>query len=115
MIGSVSDDRNGRARSADRLREMLALSGDPLRLYTTEALYRVQVDYTCQLLDAVDEVTDSVTAGLITEAIYERLTGDGVSAAAERIREARAGLERLMNEPPQPLRFPGGLIRRSRR
>lgn len=88
-----------RISSADRLRELVAAGGDPLRLYRTEALYHIQVDYTCQLLDAVDEVADAVTAGLITDAIYERLSGDGVSATAQRIREARAEYERQMREP----------------
>jgi hypothetical protein len=68
-------------------------------MYTGEVMYAVQVDYTCQLLDVVDEVVDSVTAGLITDAIYERLSGDGVSEAAGRIREARAMMEQLSREP----------------
>jgi hypothetical protein len=89
-----------RTSSADRLRGRLAASGGTLRLYTTDTLYHVQVDYTCQLLDVVDEVTDSVTADLITDAIYERLSGDGVSEAAERIREARAEMERLSRTVP---------------
>ena len=100
---------NGHA-SADRLRERLAANGDTLRMYTGEAMYHVQVEYTCRLLDVVDEVTDSVTAELITDAIYERLSGDGVSEAAQRIRETRAEIDRLMRQPPQPI-FPGrGLI-----
>jgi hypothetical protein len=89
-----------RPSSADRLRRLLAATGDPLRLYTTETLYRVQVDYTCQLLDVVDEVADEVTASLIMSAIYERLISDGVSEAAKRIRETRAEMERLMSVPP---------------
>jgi hypothetical protein len=107
----MGDEPRDRVPSADKLRELLAASGDPLRMYTTEALYHVQVDYTCQLLDVVDEVVDSVTAGLITDAIYERLSGDGVSAAAERIREARAEMERLAREPVRL--YPP--VRRSRR
>jgi len=99
----MSDDEPGRARSADRLREMLALSGEPLRLYQTEALYNVQVEYTCQLLDVVDEVTDEFTAGLIADGIYERLTGDGVSEAATRQREAVERLADLMRNPLPPL------------
>jgi hypothetical protein len=86
--------------SAARLRDRLAASGDPLRTYTAEALYRIQVDYTCQLLDVVDEVVDQVTAQLITDAIYERLSGEGVSEAARRIREARAEMERLARRIP---------------
>ena len=98
---------NARRPSADRLRERLAANGDSLRMYTGE-VYAVQVDYTCQLLDVVDEVVDSVTAGLITDAIYERLSGDGVSEAARRIREARAMVEQLAREPvPIITRFPG--------
>lgn len=95
--------------SADRLRSRLAGHEAALAAYQGEVMYHVQVDYTCQLLDVVDEVTDPVTAALITDAIYERLTGDGVSDAAARQRQARADLERLMWEraprtqmPPPP-------------
>ena len=87
-----------RPASADRLRELLAASGDPLRLYLNETMYHVQIDYTCQLLDVVDEVTDTVTAGMITDLIYERLSGDGASKAAQRIRDARVAVERLSRE-----------------
>jgi hypothetical protein len=66
----------------------------------TETLYRVQIDWTCQVLDVVDEITGPVTAGLITDLIYERLSGDGVSAAAQRQRAMQAELQRLMREPP---------------
>ena len=83
------------ASSADRLRERLAANGDTLRMYTGETMYHVQVNYTCQLLDVVDEVADPATARLITDAIYERLSGDGVSEAVQRIREARVTLEQL--------------------
>lgn len=82
-------------KSADRLREKLAGHAAALVMYQGETLYHVQVDWTCQLLDVVDEVTDPVTAALITDVIYERLAGDGVSEAAGRIREARAELKRL--------------------
>ena len=87
----MTDSTASRASSADRLRERLSQSAEPLRLYQTEVLYHVQIDYTCQLLDVVDEVTDPVTAGMITDLIYERLTGDAASAAAK-----RAECERLM-------------------
>jgi hypothetical protein len=82
--------------SADKLREMLTLSDGALRMYQGEVLYHVQVDWTCRLLDVVDEVTDPVTAGLVTDLIYERLTGDGVSEAAERQREAIERVAQLM-------------------
>ena len=90
--------------SAHRLREMLARHDRALAMYTGEALYHYQVDYTCQLLDVVDEVTDPVTAGRVTDGIYERLTGDGVSEAARRVREARAEYERLVrSRVPRPM------------
>lgn len=92
--------------SADRLREHLAANGDTLRMYTGEAMYHVQVDYTCQLLDVVDEVTDSFTANLIADAIYERLSGDGVSEAATSIRAARAQME-LLTQGVMPISPPG--------
>ena len=72
-------------------------------MYTGEALYHTQVDWTCQLLDVVDEVTDPVTARLITDAIYERLSGDGASDAAARIREARRQVEWLARHPANPV------------
>lgn len=81
-------------RSADRLRERLASSDEPSRLYQGETLYHVQVDYTCQLLDVVDEVTDEVTATLITDAIYERLAGESAFDAMQRMRDANAELTR---------------------
>ena len=89
--------------SADRLREKLGRHDRALRAYRGETLYHLEVDFTCRLLDVVDEVTDEVTAALITDVIYERLTGDGVSAAAQRIRDTQAELARLMRELPRPL------------
>lgn len=68
-------------------------------MYQTETLYHVQTDWTCQLLDVVDEVTDPVTAELITDTIYERLSGDGVSEAAQRQRDALAQAEHLARRP----------------
>jgi hypothetical protein len=95
----MGDDRT---KSADRLREMLVLDSEALAMYRNETLYHVQIDLTCRLLDVVDEVTDPVTAGLITDLIYERMTGGGVSEAAERQRDAVAALDRLMRESPRP-------------
>lgn len=92
-------------RSASYLREMLARTDGARAMYQTDALYNMQVEWTCRLLDVVDEVTDPVTAQLITDVIYERLTGDGVSEAARRQREVRAELERLTREWPPPLPF----------
>jgi hypothetical protein len=67
-------------------------------MYQREALYHAQIDYTCQVLDIVDELADPVTAALITDAISERLTGDGVSEAAKRERDTKAQHERLLRE-----------------
>jgi hypothetical protein len=93
-----------RTKSADRLRQMLALNPGALAMYQNETLYHVQIDWTCQLLDVVDEIIDPVTAGLITDLIYERLSGDGVSEAAQRQRDARAELNRLIREMPPLIR-----------
>jgi hypothetical protein len=92
-----------RRRSADRLAELLAANGNTLRLATTEALYRVQIEYTCDLLDVVDEVCDETTANLITDAIYGRLSGTGAVEADKRVREARQAMERLLREPSAPI------------
>lgn len=53
----------GRPRSSDRLRELFMVSTDPLRLYKTEALYHLQVDWTCDLLDIVDAGVETTGAG----------------------------------------------------
>jgi hypothetical protein len=90
---------NQRQSSAYRLREMLALYHAPTRMYEMDVLYHVQIDYTCQLLDVVDEVTDPVTAALVTDRIYGRLTGDGVGEVERRIRDAQDQLARMMREP----------------
>lgn len=92
--------------SASYLRERLARTDRARAMYQTEALYNMQVEWTCRLLDVVDEITDPVTAQLITDVIYERLTGDGVSEAAQRQREVRAELERLMRGGPPPFAPP---------
>lgn len=102
--------RPGRVSSANRLRELLRQSPHSLRLYQTETLYHVQIDYTCQLLDVVDEVCDEVSAGLITAAIYGRLSGTGAGEADQRLREARDAAERLMLEAPAPINV-SGLLR----
>jgi hypothetical protein len=88
-----------RVPAATQLRRALGNHAGGIGIYTTEAMYHVQVDCTCQLLDAVDEVTDAVTATMITDVILEKLTGEGVSAAAKRIREGREQYERLMSDP----------------
>lgn len=96
----------GNGRSARHLRERLSGHEDAIKAYTGDLLYHVQIDFTCQLLEAVDEVTDEVTATMIVDTIYERLTGDGVSAAAERIRESRAKMQELARMPWPPTGFP---------
>lgn len=81
--------------SADRLREMLAAHGSAMRAYMGEALYHAQVDYTCQLLDVVDEVASPATAKRITGAICARLVDAGALAAAERMQQRAAEIEVL--------------------
>ena len=64
-----------RVPSRDRLQRALAAHGAALRAMTGDALYNVQVRYTCDLLDVVfDEITDEHTAARITDLIAERLT-----------------------------------------
>ena len=91
--------------SADRLCEKLALNPGALGAYRNDVTYMVQVETTRKLLDVVDEVTDAFTAGLITDAICERMTGVGVSEASQRMRDRKAELERLMREAPLPVYF----------
>jgi hypothetical protein len=86
-------------RSRDRLRELLAASDGSLRAFTGDALYHAQAEFTCQLLDVVDEVVDETTAMLITDAIYGRLSGTGVAEADARVREARERARQLAREP----------------
>jgi len=88
-----------RTPSAVRLRELLAASERTLSVYLGEAMFHVQVDYTCQLLEVVDEVVDETTAGLITDAICGRLSGTGVAEADKRVAEAREMAERIAREP----------------
>lgn len=86
-----------RKPSAVRLREKLASSGGTAtRMYQGEALYRAQVEWTCQLLGAVDEVTDAATAERITDEIARRLAGDDASEAAVRAWDTAAEVHRLM-------------------
>lgn len=91
--GEIMNDENpGRPSSASKLRRMLAASNEPLRMYLTEAQYHMQVNYTCQLLDVVDEIADEETAARITDGIGGRLAGDEAIAAAERIRDTQERL-----------------------
>jgi hypothetical protein len=101
----VSDSRH---KSCARLMAKLAHYEAAGAMYQGEALYHAQIDWMCQLLDIVDELADPVTAALITDAIGERLTGDGASEAAKRQRDAKAQYERLMREPlpDRPRRAP---------
>jgi hypothetical protein len=87
-----------RKPSAVRLREKLAEGGTAMRMYQTEALYHTQVEWTCQLLGAVDEVTDAATAERITDAVCARLTGNDADEAAVRAWDTAAEVHRLMRE-----------------
>jgi hypothetical protein len=88
-----------RKPSAVRLREKLAASGgNAMRMYQTEALYHTQVEWTCQLLGAVDEATDPATAERITDAVCARLTGNDADEAAVRAWDTAAEVHRLMRE-----------------
>lgn len=90
---------DARHKSAARLIAKLAYFEAAGGMYRNEALYKAQIDYTCQLLDIVDELADEVTAALITDTIAERLTDGGVAEAAQRQRDAKAEFERLMRHP----------------
>jgi hypothetical protein len=46
------------------------------------------IEYTCQLLDVVDQFTDEVTATLITDVIYGKVTISGAADAETRQRAA---------------------------
>jgi phage baseplate assembly protein W len=83
--------------SATRLRERLASHGDARQMLLTEAQYHAQVQYTCQLLDIVDEEADQATAERITDAICERLACDRYEAH-RRVRDTQAEYERIVSE-----------------
>lgn len=93
---------------ADRFRQRIAASERTLKLYTGEALYHVQVDWTCDLLDVVAEIVDDTTATIIADAIYGRLAGTGAAEADRRVAQARADLIRLAQNP-RPVIPPGML------
>jgi hypothetical protein len=87
---------NPDGRSATQLREKLAADPGPMRMFQTEALYHAQVEWTCLLLDVVDEVTDAAAAERVTDAIYDRLAGDAAGDAAARIRETQREYARIV-------------------
>jgi len=78
---------------------MLARNPGAARMLTTEAQYHAQVRYTEQLLDVVDETADPETAARITEGIYERLAGDEVTEALQRVAAMSAEYARLCGMP----------------
>jgi len=78
---------------------MLARNPGAHRMLLTEGQYHAQVRYTEQLLAVVDEVADPATAERITAGIYERLAGDGVTEAVQRVAEMRAEYARLSGMP----------------
>jgi hypothetical protein len=84
--------------SAERLREHLACM-DAAAAWMNDALYHVQIRYTCDLLDVVDEAADPDTAKRITDAICERLAGSAATEAFERIAQARKDYEALVRRP----------------
>jgi hypothetical protein len=101
----MSSDDERRVPAAVQLKAKLRRHDGGMRMYLTETMYHVQVDYTCDLLGAVDEVTDAGTAARIVDAIYERLTRGAVSAAKERQWDAREQYEALMRyvTPREPV------------
>lgn len=94
--------------SSIHLRERMARHEDAMRQLQTEALYQAQLNWTCQMLDVVDEAVDHETAVRITDRIYEALSGDGASEAAARARQARREIIQQMYAPPQPMFQPPG-------
>jgi hypothetical protein len=71
---------------------MLAADPGPLRMLQTE-------EYTCQLLDVVDEIVLPEASVRITDAIYDRLAGEAAREAAERIVQAYQETDRLTAVP----------------
>ena len=78
---------------------MLARNPGALRMLMTEAQYHAQVRYTERLLAVVDEVASPETADRITDAIYDRLAGDEVTEAMQRVAEMHAEYARLSGMP----------------
>lgn len=87
-----------RITSADRLKAKLLPHAKAMHLLQAEALYNAQVKWTCQMLDVVDEVADSLIGAMVADLICERLTGEGASEASERQHQALAEAERLMRQ-----------------
>jgi hypothetical protein len=86
--------------SAARLREGLAADGGAMRMYQTEALFHARVDWTCLLLDVVDEAAGPATAERIAGAICGRLAGAAAAEAAERARQFEEETQRMMAAAP---------------
>jgi hypothetical protein len=87
---------NSNGPSSRLLRMKLTEDRRSVGLLQTEALYHAEVDWTCCLLDVVDEVADATTAERITGAIYDRLAGDAAADAAARVREAKREYGRIV-------------------
>jgi hypothetical protein len=101
-----------RHKSAERLRSLLAASDIARRFYFNEALYKIQVDTTCDLLDAVDMVADEATAGLVVAVIFDKLTGDGATKAEQRDREREERVAELMRTSLAPIVVPPDMARK---
>lgn len=95
-----------RQSSADRLRELLSHHEAAFYAGMNDALYHAQIQYTCDLLDVVDQAADEATAVLITSLIYERLAGKGALEGAERISDRSAKMKELMAWSQPRLRIP---------
>ena len=91
-------------RSARYLLHRLEEAGPSPHLYTQDALYWKSIEWTCDLLNIVDEVTEPTVATMITDAIYGRLTGRGAAEADQRIRQHLENVDRIMREQ-RPITF----------
>jgi hypothetical protein len=88
--------------SAEHLRQLIAASGEPLRLSLADRQYHEQIRWTCDLLELVDMVADPLTAEAVTALAFDHLAGQGAADAAARI----DGKRRMLHGAP-PL-WPGG-------
>lgn len=91
----------------DAFRVRLMASDQPRRLYMTEQVYRLQVDWACEWLDVAGDAVGHRAAMAIADAVWDRLAGHAASTAS--LRQMRAEAESFLLMTQQPDLDLGGL------